>query len=44
MGRTSKFSDEVRDRAVRMVLENAGVHPSRWAAVQAISGKLGCSA
>jgi transposase-like protein len=44
MGRKSKFSPEVRERAVRMVLENAGEHPSQWAAVQAIAAKLGCSA
>lgn len=44
MGRKSKFSPEVRERAVRMVLEGTGEHPSQWAAVQAIAGKLGCSA
>ena len=39
---TNKFSPEVRARAVRMVLEYAGDHPSRWAAVVSIAEKIGC--
>jgi len=40
---TNKFSPEVRERAVRMVLEHKQDHPSRWAAVVSISEKIGCS-
>jgi transposase len=42
MGRSSRFSPEVRDRAVRMVVEHTPEHGSEWAAICSIAGKLGC--
>ena len=44
MGRPSRFPAEVRERAVRLVLENAEAHDSQWAAIESIAGKMGCSA
>src|SRR5512145_1215111 len=43
MARPSQFSPEVRDRAVRMVLENQSAHSSQWAAIESIAGKIGCT-
>ena len=44
MGRPNKFSPEVRERAVRLVLTQQDAHDSQWAAIQSIAGKIGCTA
>ena len=41
---TNKFSPEVRERAVRLVLETEGQHALRWQAVMSIAAKIGCTA
>ena len=43
MGRPSRYSPEVRERAIRMVREHGPEHPSQWAAIASIAGKLGCT-
>ena len=42
MKKSSKFSPEVRERAVRLVQEHRGEYPSLWAAVESIAPKIGC--
>jgi transposase len=40
---TNKYSPEVRERAVRLVLDNAGQHESCWSAILSVSSKIGCA-
>ena len=41
---SNRFSQEVRQRAVRMVLEHGGDHASQWSAIGSIAAKIGCTA
>ena len=40
----ASYSPEVRERAVRLVLEGGGDHPTQWAAISSVSAKIGCTA
>ena len=43
MTRRTRYSQEVRERAVRMVIEHEGQHASQWEAIRSIAAKIGCS-
>ena len=43
MARTSRYSQEVRERAVRMVFEHESEYDSEWEAICSIAEKIGCS-
>ena len=43
MNKSVRYSPEVRERAVRLVLEHQGEHESQWAAIISIAGKIGCT-
>ena len=38
-----RYAPEVRERAVRMVLEHAKDHASEWEAIGSIAAKIGCT-
>lgn len=38
-----RYSEEVRERAVRLVQEQQREHGTQWSAIQSISGKIGCT-
>ena len=41
MTRPSRYPQEVRERAVRMVFEHRDEYPSQWAAIASIAEKFG---
>ena len=43
MSKANRYSPEVRERAVRMVLEQQQEHSSQWATIQSIASKIGCT-
>jgi transposase len=40
----TRFSPELRERAVRFVYEQRQEHASQWATIESVAGKVGCSA
>jgi transposase len=44
MKKSTRYSPEVMERAVRMVEEAGSQYESQWAAITSIAGKIGCTA
>ncbi len=42
MARGTRYSSEVKERAVRLVLDSLDDYPSKWAAIRSIAEKVGC--
>jgi transposase len=43
MSKKTRYSPELRDRAVRMVFEHTHEHASQWATMRSVAEKLGCT-
>lgn len=44
MGNGSRFSPEVRERAVRLVFDHVKNDEPSWPAIVSVAGKIGCTA
>ncbi len=44
MARSTKYPQEIRERAVRIASEHEPEYPSQWATIRSVSSKFGMSA
>ncbi|KIF80626.1 transposase [Noviherbaspirillum autotrophicum] len=42
--KSTRYSPEIMERAVRLVFESREQYESQWAAIESIAGKIGCTA
>ena len=43
MSKATRYSPEIRERAVRMVFEHQSDHDSQWATMASVASKIGCT-
>jgi transposase-like protein len=43
MTKRTRYSPEVRHRAVGLVFEQESEHESQWAAIESVASKIGCT-
>jgi transposase len=43
MDKRTRYAPEVRERAVRLVVEHEREYPSQWTAIRSIAEKMGCT-
>ena len=43
MKKKTRYSPEIRERAVRLVFEQQKEHDSQWSAIGSIASKMGCT-
>lgn len=44
MSKATRFSPEVKERAIRLVSEQTAEHESQWATIRSVAAKIDCTA
>ena len=43
MSKQPTYTPEIKERAVRLVVDHEHAHPTRWAAICSVAAKIGCT-